>query len=170
MTGPDVVKTAVLSDCGLYRYELTRTWDIAGKRCCWIMLNPSTADADLDDPTIRKCMGFAKAWGFGGIRVLNLWAYRTPYPSALVDAAEAGIDVEGPLNAARLVSATPMAELVVAGWGTNGTWRNKGAKCAQLLAGFGVELRCIGTTKGGQPRHPARPGYDTPLVPYRSAA
>ena len=65
-------RSAVLSDCGNYRYQLHRTWDESLPKCMFMMLNPSTADADIDDNTIRRCIGFAKLWGYGGLMVGNL--------------------------------------------------------------------------------------------------
>ena len=71
---------ADFSECGRYRYKLWRTWDDVRPVVMFIMLNPSTADATADDPTIRRCIGFAHDWGYGGVRVGNLFAWRTPYP------------------------------------------------------------------------------------------
>lgn len=76
-------KLAVISPCGKYRYQLFRQWDSTLPNVLFIMLNPSTADADLDDPTITKCIGFAKLWGYGGLFVANLWAYRATDPKEL---------------------------------------------------------------------------------------
>ena len=70
------VGAAGISECGCYRYWLTRTWNPRRATLCWVLLNPSTADADRDDPTIRRCQGFARSWGYGGIVVVNLFAYR----------------------------------------------------------------------------------------------
>src|SRR5262245_19133112 len=89
-------KEALISPCGLYRYWLTRTWDNSLRRVCWVMLNPSTADAEQDDPTIRRCVGFARSWGAGGIIVVNLFAFRASDPKALLRAADpVGPDNDG---------------------------------------------------------------------------
>lgn len=76
-------KGAVISECGKYRYKLWRIWDRTKPFVLFIMHNPSTADADLDDPTIRRCINFAKDWGYGGLYVGNVSPYRTPYPYVL---------------------------------------------------------------------------------------
>lgn len=81
--GTEQLRGAVISDDGRYRYRLWRTWAPELPRMAWIMLNPSTADAEVDDPTIRRCVGFAKREGCGGIEVVNLYAYRSTDPSVL---------------------------------------------------------------------------------------
>lgn len=73
-------KGAIISECGKYRYQLWRIWDNTKSLCMWVMHNPSTADANEDDPTIRRCIGFAKSWGYGGIYVGNIFAYRATNP------------------------------------------------------------------------------------------
>ena len=75
---------AELSECGKYRYSLTRIWDETKPKVMFIMLNPSTADANNDDPTIRRCIGFAKSWGFGGLYVCNLFGFRATNPKELL--------------------------------------------------------------------------------------
>lgn len=117
--------SAVISDDGLYCYDLQRRWD-EGPVMAFIMLNPSTADTELDDPTISRCSSFARSEGFSGIVVRNLFAYRTPSPTALRNAARAGIDVIGPDNdewIADLFGAAARfaAPLVVAAW-DHKTW------------------------------------------------
>ena len=73
---------------GDYRYLLWREWDNSHKTVSFIMLNPSRADAQVNDPTITRCINFAKSWGYGRLEVVNLFAYRTPKPSLLKQAAE----------------------------------------------------------------------------------
>lgn len=91
--GGTVIKTAEISSCGKYRYELTRTWDPQKMMVCFIGLNPSTADAENDDATIRKCIGFAQRWEYGGILMLNIFAFRTVSPAVLKSAMKRGEDV-----------------------------------------------------------------------------
>src|SRR5690606_19643797 len=110
-------KGAVLSPDGRYRYQLWRTWDGAKAALGWVMLNPSTADASDDDPTIRRCISRAKAEGYGGILVCNLYAYRTPSPAVMWDAERKGIDIVGPENDSYLKAMWVDCDVVVAAWG-----------------------------------------------------
>lgn len=151
--------TAVISDDGRYRYRLTRRIDgqPASLGMTFVMLNPSTADADINDQTIRRCMGYARRAGCGQLTVVNLYAYRATFPSDLRDAAEAGVDVVGPENL-YYVDEAMRTGLIVVAWGANA------ATCpptpvAALLANWSGQLWCIGTTKDGHPRHPSRGGY-----------
>lgn len=148
---PDVRKSAVISDDDLYRYELTRHWSDVGRTMLWVMLNPSTADADQDDPTIRRCIGFAKSWGYGSLIVANLFAYRATNPEALTGVA----DPIGPENDRRLLALARTC-FVVAAWGASVPqyWRHRPTGIAQQLRDAGVALHHIGLTKEGHPRHP----------------
>lgn len=156
---------ATLSDCGQYRYALTRRWAPGGATCTFIMLNPSTADALEDDPTIRQCMGFAATWGCNALHVANVYAYRSTDPAGLWSAP----DPVGPDNAHHLVcAATAAADTggpVVAAWGAH-------AKPAQVATTMHVldkwEVCCLGTTKGGAPRHPLYLPKTTELTPWQS--
>ena len=155
-----VAKGAEVSSCGTYRYSLTRTWDCM-PMVGWIMLNPSTADADQDDPTIRKCIGFAKRWGCGGIHVVNLFAFRATDPSAL-DAAD---DPVGPRNDANLMDVFVRCERVVAAWGTGGSRFGRGRHLMRLVEACGQKLDALRLTKDGHPGHPLYVPYDTALIP-----
>lgn len=148
-----VEKAAVLSDCGTYRYVLTREWDAGRPAVAVCMLNPSTADATADDPTIRRCVGFARGWGYGRLVVVNLFALRATDPAALRLAA----DPVGPDNDGHLVEQCS-GRVVVCAWGaTAGKWpspriRERPAVVRRLLAG--ADLRHLGLTGGGHPKHP----------------
>ena len=115
-----MIRSAHISDCGQYRYVLRRTWDITKSTVGFIGLNPSTADSVHDDPTIRRCVAFAKSWGFGSIAMFNLFAYRSTDPSGLL----ATIDIIGPGNNATLEIAAEQCDLIVAAWG-NGPLINR---------------------------------------------
>lgn len=140
--------SAVISDCGLYRYVLTRTWDACLPRISFVMLNPSTADANQDDPTIRRCMGFARDWGCGGIQVFNLFALRATNPNELHDVD----DPVGPHN--DLFIREHIDQRIVAAWGVMGTYRDRERHVLELLRRMPVTVECLGVTKHGRPKHP----------------
>jgi hypothetical protein len=144
----DTRSGAVIDPTGKYRYLLWRAWGLLWPRCLFIMCNPSVADAERDDPTIRRCIGFAKKWGMHGIEVVNLFAYRATEPDKLLQVD----DPVGPQNDAHLIGATARAGLVVAAWGWHGTHRGRDGEVARLLAWS--HLQCLGKTKNGHPRHP----------------
>lgn len=150
---------AVFSDCGTYRYTLSRSRSFFPDEpaVVWIMLNPSTADARVDDPTIRRCLGFATRWGFLRLEVVNLFAFCTPHPRAL--RACAAWDRVGPDNDAHVRRITSLrGALVIAAWGTHGVLDGRGATVRSLLEDRGVELHHLGVTKDGHPKHPLARG------------
>jgi len=143
-------KSAVLSACEKYRYRLGRTWDAAGRLVAFIMLNPSTADADLDDPTIRRCIGFARAWGYGGLVVGNLFALRATDPKALkTTPAPIGPDNDTHLRAI----ASECAEVVCA-WGRHGTLYGRDRSVLRLLTDSGAPLHRLSKPGAEYPMHP----------------
>ncbi len=157
-----VKSDASLSKCGNYRYSLMRRWD-QGSPLRFVMLNPSTADATVDDPTIRRCMGFARREGYAALIVVNLYAYRSTDPKALLTCA----DPVGPSNdeilRLHLMSARSGPTPVVAAWGLHG----RTSRVAEVLSlTSDVDWRCLGTTKDGHPRHPLYVRGDQPLVPF----
>lgn len=142
---------ALLSPDERYRYVLWRKWG-EGVPVTWVMLNPSTADADVDDPTIRRCMGFARGWGWPGIVVVNLFAFRATEPALALRAD----DPYGPENEAHLADCLGAeGTMVVAAWGERGTYRNRANQVLDLARDVGVrKVYCVGRTKAGAPRHP----------------
>ncbi|MFC7231619.1 DUF1643 domain-containing protein [Saliphagus sp. GCM10025308] len=138
---------AVFSDDSVYRYRLWRTWDTSKPTLAFLMLNPSTADATEDDPTIRRCLGFAKEWDYGSLAVVNLFALRSPDPAALREHA----DPVGPENDDHLQAVCEEVETVVAAWGANGSLQGRASEVARLLEG---NLHALDTTKNGHPVHP----------------
>lgn len=112
-----------------------------------IGLNPSTADARQDDPTIRRCIGFARDWGYGGLVVTNLFAFRATYPADLKAAA----DPVGPRNDAWIRRMAGQVEIIVAAWGNDGLWLDRSERVQQMLAG---RLHCLRLNAGGEPAHP----------------
>jgi hypothetical protein len=135
---------------GQYRYRLWRRWDPGLPRVAFVMLNPSTADHRQDDPTIRRCIGFARGWGYGGLVVVNLFAYRTASVAELFQAR----DPVGPDNDRHLAGIGRRVAAVVLAWGVHGTRHGRAGGVLDLLAGCRAPLLCLGTTRGGHPRHP----------------
>ena len=145
---------AELSACRTYRYALWRRWSDA-PFILFIMLNPSSADASQDDPTIRRCISFARQWGYGGITVANLFALRSPYPSGL----RAANDPIGPENDKWLRKLAGQSGAMVGAWGNHGTYLQRGEAVAAMFP----NMQCLGITKLCQPRHPLYVAADTEL-------
>lgn len=149
-------RTAVISSDELYRYELTRSWGHSPDTdpyVLWVMLNPSTADANIDDPTIRRCIGFTHTWGFKKLVVVNLFALRSPDPKAL----EKADDPIGPTNDQFILRAAKSASLIVCAWGAHKLAGARGRAVKEKLP-FPM---CLGKTKDGHPKHPLYVPADT---------
>ncbi|MFZ2996230.1 DUF1643 domain-containing protein [Sphingobium sp.] len=160
----DIEKVVKFSDCGLFRYSLSRKWQSSAHSLPIIMLNPSVADDVIDDPTIKRCKAFARRDGFGGIIVMNLFAFRATKPEIMLSAA----DPIGPENDGYIDYIMAKAKEdglpVLAAWGAHGAHRGRGAAIVGKADSLGVDLRCLGTTQGGYPRHPLYVKSDQPLV------
>lgn len=147
------VCTAVLSECGQYRYALKREWDAKKPKVMFVMLNPSTADHKDNDATIRRCIGFAKSWGFGGIIVGNLFAYRSTQPDQLLTCT----DPIGPANMLTLQELYTECASVVCAWG-NGSIVDKIMKMHpnyRPLQNFKMtDLYYLKLSNSGHPWHP----------------
>lgn len=162
---------AILSEDGLYRYRLWRVWDATIPHVVWILLNPSTADAAVDDPTLRRCMGFARAWGYGGVVLVNLYALRASDPAALL----AHPLPQGTTNWLHIRQACvdPATGLVLCGWGAAAILkrpadRDRANRITQHAAVWrDGEVWCLGTTKEGWPKHPLYLANTSIAVPYR---
>ena len=137
---------ARFSDCGTYRYTLWRMWDDSEKTVVFVCLNPSTADAELDDPTLRRCIGFAKSWGFGSVIIVNLFAYRSTDPNILRQIH----DPIGSENSFWLTRAWTMSSLAIAAWGNRGGLLDRDYAVRQIMP----YLKCLAINKTGQPKHP----------------
>lgn len=145
-----MARDAVFSEDRVYRYVLTRVWDDIGfDRMVWILLNPSTADEKKDDPTIRRCIAFARAWGYGGMELVNLFAYRSTNPDVLPRIP----DPFGPLNLAHIAEITRDAPLIVCGWGRRPPFDHD-KRVLAMLRQYGRTLHCLGTNGDGTPAHP----------------
>ncbi|MBN2542080.1 DUF1643 domain-containing protein [bacterium] len=148
---------AEFSSCKTYRYALWRTWNIHLPRVMFIGLNPSTADEVVNDPTVRRCMSFAMSWGFGGINLGNVFAYRTSNPHKLAFVE----DPIGPENDRWLLELSQQASIVVAAWGNYGDFQHRSEHVTKLFP----ELYCISRTKQDHPAHPLYLPCD--LVPQK---
>lgn len=151
---------AVFSECGLYRYALWREWrKDARLRCLFVMLNPSTADSEQDDPTIRRCIGYAKLWGYDALDVANLYAFRSTDPKALwtVD------DPVGPRNDEHIRDLAAGADRIVVAWGNNAK-RERELDVLNLLHDY--EVLALGITGEGAPAHPLYQRADVEPRPY----
>ena len=143
-----MIRRASMDPIGIYRYSLLREWGEGG-RVLFVMLNPSTADGELDDPTIRRCMSFAVTAGFGGMSVVNLFAFRATDPKELRGKAMTAV---GPENDRHILEQAAVADMVVAAWGEFGHFTGRREQVVKLLSPR--TIRCLGTTKDGAPRHP----------------
>lgn len=143
-------RSAEISECGRYRWCLRRSWKHGGngKTICFVLLNPSVADAAQDDPTLRRCMAFTRAWGFSSLSVRNLFPFRATDPADLRLAEDPTGGARGDVE----LVAAKTADLVVCAWGANGDFRGRGQQALKLLAG--KPLHCLKLTKHGHPQHP----------------
>lgn len=153
---------AVLSPDRRYRYWLDRHWGSSGTHATWIMLNPSTADALEDDPTIRRCTAFTKAWGLDGLIVVNLFAHRATDPRSLARQA----DPVGPANDEFIRQAVFPWSVVVAAWGAHKMADSRAAEVLAILTERAGDVGCLGMTKAGYPRHPLYVRGDAELSDY----
>jgi len=160
------LNSAYISSDGLYRYWLRREFGPGPsfKTLVFCMLNPSTADAENDDPTIRRCIGFAKREGYTALAVVNLFAYRTKSPQVLWKAAADGINISGPENETQIYETISAAQgEVVCAWG------NAVPNYSMLADRFDIwkfKMRCLGKNKTGSPKHPLYISANQPLEDY----
>jgi hypothetical protein len=142
-------KGANFSTCRAYRYALWRVWDQDKDMVAYCGLNPSTADETIDDPTIRRCIGFAKEFGYGGLYMVNLFAFRATDPNDM----KAVADPVGPFNDAVLANFQRSGVQYIAAWGTHGTFKGRAEHVLKNVLVHGP-VKCLGRTKDGHPKHP----------------
>lgn len=155
--------SAQFSPCKLYRYTLERWWSGiygANDYACFIMLNPSVADERQDDPTVHRAAMFAKRWGFAGLIVTNIFAYRATDPQKLYGLQ---VDLVGPDNDDAILRVAKGAKLVVCAWGCHGALRGRAAEVIDTLKANAVPMHCLGVTKAGFPKHPLYMRADKPI-------
>jgi hypothetical protein len=141
-----MIKDAILSEDRKYRYILSRTWDETKPTVLFIGLNPSTADEKTDDPTIRKCIIYAKCWGYGKILMANLFAFRSTDPNKLNHKA----DPVGPENDSYILKSASEVDLIIACWGNPGRLFSRDKEVISLIP----NLHCLKRNKNGTPSHP----------------
>lgn len=187
-------KGAIISACGNYRYRLWREWrlhprpaqwrmwtdddgapvlDGAGQQlgeplsCVFVMLNPSTADGDQDDPTIRRCVAYAKAWGYDRMEVVNLFAWRSTEPRTVLSMTGEKTDPVGPDNRLHVRRAIGDAGIVVCAWGAHGGHIDQDETMLGWIEEDGGEPHALRVTKDGFPAHPLYLPSDLRPTPYR---
>ena len=138
--------TAELSECRKYRYALWRTWDDTKPTVMFIGLNPSTADETNDDPTLTRCINFAKSWGYGGVCMANLFAYRATEPKDMKSAK----DPVGLNNDSWLLKLSGNSEIVIGAWGNDGSFLKRSNQVLNLIP----NLHYLKLNKSGEPAHP----------------
>lgn len=141
-----VSQKARFSRCRRYRYSLQRCWGTGAGTVLFIGLNPSTADQQRDDPTIRRCVAFAQSWGFSAMEIVNLFAFRSTYPSDLKRSA----DPVGRHNDRWIATAFSRSDLTVACWGNDGAFMQRGQQIMRKYTG----LSCLKLNQTCQPAHP----------------
>lgn len=152
---------AIISNCGTYRYALWRYWDRSLPKALFLMLNPSIADAELDDPTLRRCMGFARTWGYGGLFIGNRFAFRCTQPGLLLKAE----DPIGPLNGTYLSQMAERSEIIICAWGNAPIIKRLGQPFPDSITG---PLHCIELSKDGTPKHPLYLKSNLKPIPYKA--
>ena len=153
------------SDCERYRYVLQRSWG-SGPRLTWIMLNPSTATEEVNDPTIERCERRSRAAGAGAMAICNLFAFRATAPADLKRARQPfGAD-----NAAAIDAWSRWADRIICAWGVHGAHRDAGPTLAAYLRSEGLPLYHLGLTKAGHPRHPLYVAYATTPALWEGSA
>jgi hypothetical protein len=152
-----ILRQAVVSQCATFRYSLERAWAGGSDRMLIVGLNPSTADAEVDDRTVGRCVAFAKREGLSGVLLANLFAFRSTHPSLLLEAA----DPIGPENDRWIASLRDRASIAIGAWGNGGQFLDRSKSVRGLLA----EAMCFGFTRLGEPRHPLYVHSASPLLP-----
>ncbi|MGZ5650219.1 MAG: DUF1643 domain-containing protein [Usitatibacter sp.] len=147
--------SALFSDCEQYRYVLRRVWNETKPLVVFLMLNPSTADERVNDPTVERCERRAMKMGYGGYFILNLFAFRATDPRDM----KAATDPVGPQNDETILAVVGGRD-VICGWGSHGGYRNRAQEVRELIRHRAAMVLHLGLTKGGEPRHPLYIGYD----------
>lgn len=155
-------RDAIISDCGKYRYLLRRTWDHEKPHALIIMLNPSTADSEVNDATIRSCLRLTKQTGFGSFEVVNIFGLRATNPIALA----LSDDPKGPMNESVVTAAITRCDTVICAWGAHPMAVQKSNFLVGHIRSRRSVAYCFGKTKSGAPKHPLYIKSGTPLCVF----
>ena len=148
---------AILSEDRKYRYVLSRIWDESKPMIMIIGLNPSTADETKNDPTITRCMNFAKSWKYGGVYMLNLFAFRATLPKDMIEEEEP----IGDENDSYINKYSKLSEKVVCAWGNDGSYKNRSKEILSKIN----DLYYLKLNQTGEPSHPLYLNGD--LIPIK---
>ena len=151
-----IKKSAVFSNCRKYRYSLTRSWNSADGYVLFIGLNPSIADETINDPTLTRCINFAKDWGYGGLIMVNLFAYMSTYPT---DLKKVKLPI-GNNNNKHILKNHQKSQLTVAAWGNDGHFLKRDKEILKIIS----NPMCLNINKSGQPSHPLYQKKDQELI------
>jgi hypothetical protein len=163
MTDLFMEREAVISDCGRYRYLLRRAWDHDKPRALFVMLNPSTADATVDDATIRSCIRLSRGFGYGSFEVVNLFSWRATDPKDLAASpTPIGSEQYGITDAA-----IARCDIPICAWGAHPMANGHGRRMVEQISASRPAAFCLGKTKAGEPKHPLYIKSGTPLEVYR---
>jgi hypothetical protein len=141
---------ATFSSCHRYRYTLWRTWNEDKGVCLFLMLNPSTADESVNDPTVERCQRYAHGWGYGGLIVCNLFAIRATDPKVMLQDE----DPVGSDNDAAILDAARRSSMIVCAWGNHGAHQGRARHVSAMLQSEGLALHALVVTGEGHPGHP----------------
>ncbi len=155
-----IKKSAVFSPCRKYRYSLTRSWNSAEGYVLFIGLNPSIADEIIDDPTLIRCINFAKDWGYGGLIMVNLFAYMSTHPK---DLKKAKLPI-GKNNNKHILKNHQKSQLTIAAWGNDGHFLKRDKEVLEIIN----NPMCLNINKSGQPAHPLYQKKDQELINFTS--
>lgn len=153
-------KDGYISSCKKYRYFIEREWDSSLDKAMFILLNPSETGLYEDNPTIRKCMGFSKGLGYGGIYLANLYSYRATNPKELKKVIEkkGEIYAQGEKNIEIIKKLEKRSDILILGWGNNAKNFQMSQDILKILDR--KKMRCLDITKEGEPKHPLYIRYD----------
>ncbi len=159
-----MLKTAEISNCETYRYQLKRQWESEENLVLFICLNPATADAENNDKTCNRYIEFAKEHGYSGLIITNVFAFRSEFPNEMKNAE----NPVGLLNDEWIIKSIRLCKAIVVGWGNDGAYQNRDIEVLKILKEHGKDklIFCLGKNTNGQPSHPSRLTKGTKFQPF----